>query len=202
MSQATEKSEAVEAPPVSAESGEPAGGTEQKPRSRSRKKAAPVTEEKAEGTVEAKAEAAVDERPRPEPVEEPAPSGGPPAADEGAAAPAAAAPAAPTEGAPVSGAPQPVAPARPERRRGGRYAPRRKVCAFCVDHVDEIDYKDAGKLRRYLSDRGKIEPRRKTGTCAKHQRRLTIALKRARHLALLPYTSEHTRLTGGAAPRS
>jgi small subunit ribosomal protein S18 len=186
MSQATEKSEAVGAPPASAESGEPVGGTEQKPRSRSRKKAAPVTEEKAEGTVEAKA----------------APSGEPPATDEGAAAPAAAAPAAPTEGAPVSGAPQPAAPARPERRRGGRYAPRRKVCSFCVDHVDEIDYKDAGKLRRYLSDRGKIEPRRKTGTCAKHQRRLTIALKRARHLALLPYTSEHTRLTGGPAPRS
>jgi small subunit ribosomal protein S18 len=210
MSQATEKSEAVGAPPASAESGEPVGGTEQKPRSRSRKKAAPVTEEKAEGTVEAKAEAPAEERPSPEPVEEPrpepvegpAPSGEPPATDEGAAAPAAAAPAAPTEGAPVSGAPQPAAPARPERRRGGRYAPRRKVCSFCVDHVDEIDYKDAGKLRRYLSDRGKIEPRRKTGTCAKHQRRLTIALKRARHLALLPYTSEHTRLTGGPAPRS
>ena len=85
-------------------------------------------------------------------------------------------------------------PARP-RRRGGRdrFVPRRKVCAFCVDHVDEIDYKDAGRLRRYLSDRGKIEPRRKTGTCAKHQRALTTALKRARHVALLPYVSAHTR---------
>jgi small subunit ribosomal protein S18 len=71
-----------------------------------------------------------------------------------------------------------------------------------VDHVEAIDYKEGAKLRRFLSDRGKIEPRRKTGTCAKHQRRLTIALKRARHLALLPYTSEHMRLTGAAAPRN
>ena len=91
---------------------------------------------------------------------------------------------------------------RPERRRRGRYTPRRKVCAFCVDKVELIDYKDPGKLRRYLSDRGKMEPRRKTGTCAKHQRRLSIALKRARHIALLPYTAEHIRLTGVFAPRS
>ena len=95
-----------------------------------------------------------------------------------------------------------AAPGRPERRRRGRFAGRRKVCAFCVEHVDIIDYKDPLKLRRYLSDRGKIEPRRKTGTCAKHQRRLSIALKRARHLALLPYTAEHIRLTGVFAPRS
>ncbi len=79
-------------------------------------------------------------------------------------------------------------------RSGGRdYRSRRKVCAFCVDRVREIDYKDAPRLRRYLSDRGKIEPRRKTGTCAKHQRRLSVALKRARHMALLPYTAEHLR---------
>jgi small subunit ribosomal protein S18 len=91
---------------------------------------------------------------------------------------------------------------RPERKRRGRYTPRRKVCAFCVDKVEIIDYKDPSKLRRYLSDRGKMEPRRKTGTCAKHQRRLSIALKRARHLALLPYTAEHIRLTGVFAPRS
>jgi small subunit ribosomal protein S18 len=78
--------------------------------------------------------------------------------------------------------------------RGGRdFRSRRKVCAFCVDHVREIDYKEVGKLRRYLSDRAKIEPRRKTGTCAKHQRMLTVALKNARHMALLPYTSEHIR---------
>ncbi len=79
----------------------------------------------------------------------------------------------------------------------GKFTPRRKVCAFCVDKMDEIDYKDILRLRRFVSDRGKIEPRRKTGTCARHQRRLSIALKRARHLALLPYTSEHARAVGG-----
>ncbi|MDA8219326.1 MAG: 30S ribosomal protein S18 [Dehalococcoidales bacterium] len=72
--------------------------------------------------------------------------------------------------------------------------PRRKVCAFCVDKVEDIDYKDAARLRRFLSDRGKIEPRRKTGTCARHQRKLSDALKRARYLALLPFTSEHIRI--------
>jgi small subunit ribosomal protein S18 len=91
---------------------------------------------------------------------------------------------------------------RPDRKRRGRYTPRRKVCSFCVDHVEVIDYKDPGKLRRFLSDRGKMEPRRKTGTCAKHQRRLSIALKRARHIALLPYTAEHIRQTGVFASRS
>lgn len=93
-------------------------------------------------------------------------------------------------------------PERPERpRRRGRFPARRKVCAFCVDHLDYIDYKDAGRLRRYVSERGKIEPRRKTGTCARHQRRLTIALKRARHIALLPFTAAHVRETGAFAPR-
>ena len=87
---------------------------------------------------------------------------------------------------------------RPDRppRPGGRgrdFRSRRKVCAFCVDHVREIDYKDVGRLRRYLSDRGKIEPRRKTGTCAKHQRRLSVALKNARFMALLPYTAAQIR---------
>jgi small subunit ribosomal protein S18 len=77
--------------------------------------------------------------------------------------------------------------------RGRDFRSRRKVCAFCVDHVREIDYKEVGKLRRYLSDRAKIEPRRKTGTCAKHQRMLTVALKNARHMALLPYTAQHIR---------
>jgi small subunit ribosomal protein S18 len=83
----------------------------------------------------------------------------------------------------------------PERRggRGRDFRSRRKVCAFCVDHVREIDYKDVSRLRRYLSDRGKIEPRRKTGTCAKHQRRLSVALKNARHMALMPYTAAHIR---------
>ena len=65
-----------------------------------------------------------------------------------------------------------------------------------MDKIDHIDYKDFGSLRRYLSDRGKMEPRRKTGTCARHQRRLTIAIKRARHVALLPFTAEHIRQSG------
>lgn len=77
--------------------------------------------------------------------------------------------------------------------RGRDFRSRRKVCAFCVDHVREIDYKDVSRLRRYLSDRAKIEPRRKTGTCAKHQRRLSVALKNARYMALLPYTAAHIR---------
>ena len=75
--------------------------------------------------------------------------------------------------------------------------PKRRVCHFCSDKVEDIDYKDPVKLRRYVSDRGKIEPRRKTGTCARHQRALARAIKRARHLALLPYTPAHIRGTGG-----
>lgn len=67
---------------------------------------------------------------------------------------------------------------------------RRKVCGFCVDKVEKIDYKDIARLRRYMSERAKILPRRVTGTCARHQRALTVAIKRARHLALLPYTSD------------
>ena len=72
--------------------------------------------------------------------------------------------------------------------RGSRK--RRKVCAFCVDKVEQIDYKDAQKLKRYLSERSKILPRRTTGTCAMHQRQLTEAIKRARQIALLPYVTE------------
>ena len=67
---------------------------------------------------------------------------------------------------------------------------KRKVCSFCVDKIEHIDYKDAPRLRRYLSERGKILPRRMTGTCAKHQRQLTVAIKRARHSALLPFVNE------------
>ena len=67
---------------------------------------------------------------------------------------------------------------------------RKKVCQFCVDKVEHIDYKDTAKLRKYISDRAKILPRRMTGTCAMHQRQLTEAIKRARHLALLPYTAD------------
>ena len=78
---------------------------------------------------------------------------------------------------------------RGERRPHGR-KPRRKVCAFCVDKVQNIDYKDVLRLRRFVSERGKILPRRMTGTCAKHQRQLSQAIKRARAIALLPYVSE------------
>ena len=67
---------------------------------------------------------------------------------------------------------------------------KRKVCSFCVDKIEHIDYKDAPRLRRYLSERGKMLPRRITGTCAKHQRQLTVAIKRARHIALLPFVNE------------
>ena len=67
---------------------------------------------------------------------------------------------------------------------------RRKVCAFCVDTVEQIDYKDAAKLRRFTSERAKILPRRTTGTCAMHQRQLTEAIKRARQIALLPYVTD------------
>ncbi len=82
---------------------------------------------------------------------------------------------------------------RGERGGPGGRRPRRRACSFCVDKVQRIDYKDVGRIRRYISDRGKIDPRRKSGTCAKHQRMLTSALKRARFMALLPYTAEHVR---------
>ncbi len=67
---------------------------------------------------------------------------------------------------------------------------RKKVCAFCAEKVEFIDYKDAGRLRKFVSERSKILPRRITGTCAKHQRQLAIAIKRARQIALLPYISD------------
>ncbi|MEA5091467.1 30S ribosomal protein S18 [bioreactor metagenome] len=75
-----------------------------------------------------------------------------------------------------------------KRERGRK--PRRKVCSFCVDKVQDIDYKEVGKLHKFLTERGKILPRRISGTCAKHQRQLTIAIKRARNVALLPFTTE------------
>ena len=74
--------------------------------------------------------------------------------------------------------------------KGGARKGRKKVCVFCVEKVDEIDYKDVAKLRKYVSERGKILPRRITGNCAKHQRALTVAIKRARHVSLMPYTVE------------
>ena len=87
--------------------------------------------------------------------------------------------------------------ARGPRWGGARYATARKVRAFCDSKVETIDYKNADKLRGFLSDRGKIEPRRRTGTCARHQRFLARAIKRARHLALLPYVSVRIRRVGG-----
>ena len=76
---------------------------------------------------------------------------------------------------------------RPDRARPRK---RKKVCAFCVDKVTSIDYKDTAKLKRYMSERSKILPRRITGTCAMHQRQLTEAIKRARQIALLPYVTD------------
>ena len=81
---------------------------------------------------------------------------------------------------------------------GARYVPKRKFCSFCADKVETIDYKDPSKLHRYISDGGKIESRRRTGTCAKHQRVLAVAIKRARHLALLPYVPAHIHKMRGA----
>ena len=78
---------------------------------------------------------------------------------------------------------------RAARRPRGR-RPRRKVCQFCVDKVEQIDYKEIARLRRYINERGKILPRRMSGTCAKHQRQLSVAIKRARAIALLPYTAD------------
>ena len=75
-------------------------------------------------------------------------------------------------------------------KRDRNRRPRKKVCSFCVDKVELIDYKDAGKLRRYITERGKILPRRISGNCAKHQRQVTVASKRARNIALLPFTAE------------
>jgi len=77
-----------------------------------------------------------------------------------------------------------------ERDNRARNRKRRKVCAFCVDKVEHIDYKDVAKLRRFMSERSKILPRRTTGTCAAHQRQLTEAIQRARQIALLPYVTD------------
>lgn len=93
---------------------------------------------------------------------------------------------------------------REGRDDGGRGGPRRRkpqvrtrrVCSFCTDKVKEIDYKQIDMLKRYITDRGQIRPRRKTNLCAKHQRRISEAVKRARFMALLPYTGDHVRLYG------
>ena len=82
-------------------------------------------------------------------------------------------------------------PERPERPARPQHPRRRKVCQFCVDRAATIDYKDVGRLRKYIAERCKIIPRRVTGTCAKHQRELTVAIKRARQIALLSYTGDY-----------
>ncbi|NLI01025.1 MAG: 30S ribosomal protein S18 [Chthonomonadales bacterium] len=82
-----------------------------------------------------------------------------------------------------------TAPAR-KRAPGKWKRPRRKVCAFCVDKATSVDWKNIGKLRRYQNERGKIVARRTSGTCARHQRLVTDAIKRARHMALMPYVAE------------
>jgi len=124
------------------------------------------------------------EAPQPSPAAAPAPAGAPAGA--------------PAFGGPNRGPGRPGGPGGPGGRPGGRpgggggrprgrYAPRRKVCSFCVDHVKNIDYKDVDRIRRFISDRAKIEPRRRSGVCAKHQRALRLAIQRARHLALVPF---------------
>ena len=85
---------------------------------------------------------------------------------------------------------------RPPNRGRRFFPPRRRVCTFCVNKVRTIDYKDIGILRRYISDRAKIDARRRKGTCARHQRLVSAAIKRARILALLPFTGEHIRAGG------
>lgn len=126
--------------------------------------------------------------------------------------------AAPAVGRPPS-APRPGGDARPAGGQGGRppfrgggggggfrprrgrprYYARRKICSFCVDKVEYIDYKDIARLRRFISDRYKMEARRKTGVCSKHQRMLARAIKRARALALIPYSPDHKMPGGGYA---
>lgn len=90
------------------------------------------------------------------------------------------------------------APRGGPRRGRPRYFTRRKVCQFCVNHVTYIDYKEPSILRRFVSDQSKIESRRKSGVCSKHQRGLATAIKRARHLAMLPYSRQHRFNAGGA----
>lgn len=87
---------------------------------------------------------------------------------------------------------------RPRQR--GRFG-RRRVCIMCAEHMKSVDYKDVGFLRRFISDRARIETRRRSSCCAKHQRAVAQAVKRARHLALLPYTAEHLRGAGAGRGR-
>jgi small subunit ribosomal protein S18 len=75
-------------------------------------------------------------------------------------------------------------------KRDRQRRPRKRVCTFCVDKVESIDYKEIGRLKKFISERGKIYPRRISGNCARHQRQLTIAIKRARNVALLPFSAD------------
>ena len=86
---------------------------------------------------------------------------------------------------------------RPPPRRP-RFIRRKKVCAFCVDKIKTIDWKDVNTIRRFVMDNGSMRSRLKTGTCAKHQRQLALAIKRARFMALLPYTTAHTTFSGSS----
>ena len=122
------------------------------------------------------------EAPAPQPAPQPTPAPAPQSAPQQ------------TQSYPERRGPRPSYGSRPERRGpGGKFAPRPKVCQFCVEKTKKIDYKSPEQLRRFVSDRGKIRPRRQTGTCARHQRHLAVAIKRARHLALLPFVSNQTR---------
>ena len=88
----------------------------------------------------------------------------------------------------------------PGKWTGGKFAPKRKVCSFCASRAKVIDYKDSAMLGRFISDRGKIEPRRRTGTCNRHQHALALAIKQARHVALLPFVPEHIHQQGLVPP--
>ena len=131
--------------------------------------------------------------PAPQVSETPAPAAPAPTPAAPAPTPAAPAPAAPATSRP-SGPPPRSGPPRPRERRerrpgeGGRFRrPGRKPCRFCAEKVTGIDYKDVNRLKSFVTERGKILPRRMTGTCSRHQRALTQAVKRARNIALLPF---------------
>ncbi len=85
---------------------------------------------------------------------------------------------------------------RSGRWGAGKYAPKRKFCSFCAGKIKSIDYKDTAMLSRFISDRGKIEPRRRTGTCNLHQHAVALAIKQARHVALLPFVPQHVHKQG------
>lgn len=127
-----------------------------------------------------------------QPVTEQAEAAAPAAAPVAAPAPAAAAAPRPAAGGERPAPRQRDADSQDRPRHRGRG--RRRPCVMCVEKMTSVDYKDFNFLRRFVSDRGRIDTRRKTGTCAKHQRALAQAIKRARHLALLPYTAEHVRM--------